>query len=197
MKVISSALIVLMLCSCSLGNLDYKNIPAYSDNGYINMVVEIPSGTNNKIEYNKITNKFNIDIQENKKRKINFLPYPANYGFIPSTYMSYEYGGDGDPLDVLLISEKLNTGNVIEIIPVAILVMNDNGENDSKIIAVPKNNDLQIIHVNSYEDLVNNYIAIKEIIELWFINYKGDGLVEFVEWKDEYSAQNEIKRWLN
>ena len=111
--------------------------------------------------------------------------------------MSYEYGGDGDPLDVLLISEKLNTGNVIEIIPVAILVMNDNGENDSKIIAVPKNNDLQIIHVNSYEDLVNNYIAIKEIIELWFINYKGDGLVEFVEWKDEYSAQNEIKRWLN
>ena len=85
MKVISSALIVLMLCSCSLGNLDYKNIPAYSDNGYINMVVEIPSGTNNKIEYNKITNKFNIDIQENKKRKINFLPYPANYEFIQST----------------------------------------------------------------------------------------------------------------
>jgi inorganic pyrophosphatase len=197
MKVISSILIVFMLCSCSLKNLDYKNIPTYSDNGYINMVVEIPSGTNNKIEYNKITNKFNIDIQENKKRKINFLPYPANYGFIPSTYMSYEYGGDGDPLDVLLISKNLNTGNVIEIIPVAILVMNDNGENDSKIIAVPKNNDLQIIHVNSYEDLVNNYIAIKEIIELWFINYKGNGLVEFVEWKDEYSAQNEIKRWLN
>lgn len=186
-----------MLYSCSLKNLDYKNLPTYSDNGYINMIVEIPSGTNNKIEYNKITNKFSIDIQENKKRKINFLPYPANYGFIPSTHMSYEYGGDGDPLDVLLISKNLNTGNVIEIIPVAILVMNDNGENDSKIIAVPKDNDLQIIHVNSYEDLVNNYFAVKEIIELWFLNYKGNDLIEFVEWKDEHSAQKEIKKWLN
>ena len=186
-----------MFCSCSLKNFDYKNIPTYSNSGYINMVVEIPSGTNNKFEYNKITNKFNIDMQENQKRAINFLPYPANYGFIPSTYMSYEDGGDGDPLDVLLISKNLNTGDVIEIIPVALLIMNDNGENDNKIIAVPKNNDLQIIHVNSYENLVNNYFAVKEIIELWFLNYKGNDLIEFVGWEDELSAQKEIKKWAN
>ena len=32
--------------------IDYKTIDTYSENKYLNMVVEIPAGTSTKIEYN-------------------------------------------------------------------------------------------------------------------------------------------------
>ena len=47
-------------------------------------------------------------------RIVNFLPYPANYGFIPSTFMDKKKGGDGDALDILLISEHMVTGTVVD-----------------------------------------------------------------------------------
>ncbi|MDA9133798.1 inorganic diphosphatase, partial [Gammaproteobacteria bacterium] len=59
----------------------------FSKNGFLQMVVEIPAGTNKKIEYDKNINEFFIDKIDGVDRVINFLPYPGNYGFIPSTKM--------------------------------------------------------------------------------------------------------------
>ena len=166
-----------------------------SENKNIQMIVEIPAGTNKKIEYNSNNNTFEVNKINQKDRIIDFLPYPANYGFIDSTLMNKENGGDGDALDVLLISEALRTGTVVDIFPIGMLVMNDNNENDTKIIAIPVEKKLQIISVDSFKELKNNYPAILKIIQLWFLNYKEGNVIHFIRWDDEVSAIEEIDRW--
>lgn len=166
-----------------------------SENKNIQMIVEIPAGTNKKIEYNSNNNTFEVNKINQKDRIIDFLPYPANYGFIDSTLMNKENGGDGDALDVLLISEALRTGTVVDIFPIGMLVMNDNNENDTKIIAIPVEKKLQIISVDSFKELKNNYPAILKIIQLWFLNYKEGNVIHLIRWDDEVSAKEEIDKW--
>lgn len=176
--------------------LNYSKIETYSTDKYLQMVIEIPAGTNKKIEYDFDKNIFIVDRINQKKRIVNFLPYPGNYGFIPSTLMAKENGGDGDAIDILLLSETLPTGAVVDVIPIGMLVLEDSGENDSKIIAIPVNEDIQIIKSTSYDELSNNYPSIINIIELWFLNYKGDKVIEFIRWDDEIAANTEINKWM-
>ena len=59
--------------------------------------------------------------------------YPANYGFIPHTLAS-----DGDPLDVLVLcSESLIPLSLVKVYPIGVITMEDNGDADEKIIAIP------------------------------------------------------------
>ena len=159
------------------------------------MVVEIPAGTNKKYEYDYKTRSFKVDIKNGQDRIIKFLPYPANYGFIPSTKMEKERGGDGDALDVLLISEYAVTGSVLEIVPIAILVLEDGGENDSKIIAVPLDKKLRVIDIDTYNQLDTQYPKVKYLIQEWFLNYKEENIMQYIEWKDELHAKAEIYKW--
>ncbi|MDA9570396.1 inorganic diphosphatase [Gammaproteobacteria bacterium] len=180
----------------SLNAFNYSEIKTFSKNGFLQMVVEIPAGTNKKIEYDNNLNDFFIDKIDGKGRVINFLPYPGNYGFIPSTRMDKERGGDGDALDILLISESINTGIVLDVIPIALLVLQDSNEIDTKIIAIPVKKSLRIINVKDYSDLSTDYSIIKDVIKLWFVNYKGNNVVKFIKWGDETDAKVEIKKWV-
>ena len=166
----------------------------YKD-AWLQMIVEIPAGTSKKIEYNKDYNKFIIEKKNGFDRVINFLPYPANYGFIPSTKMDIERGGDGDALDIILISESVETGAIIDVIPIAVLNLQDSEEIDTKIVAVPVEKELRIISATTYEDLIKDYAALKVILKLWFTNYKGDSVVTFIKWGDEVEARAEIAKW--
>jgi len=61
------------------------------------------------------------------------MRYPGNYGFVPHTLC-----GDGDPLDVLVANTRpIAPGAVINVRPVGVLLMEDDGGHDEKIIAVP------------------------------------------------------------
>ena len=74
-------------------------------------VIEIPAGTTTKIEFQGKVEGFTArNGPEGAIRRVRFLPYPGNYGFIPETCQSVELGGDGDPLDVLVISDSVPTG---------------------------------------------------------------------------------------
>lgn len=185
----------IFLLAFSLNAINYIEIKTFSKNGFLQMVVEIPAGTNKKIEYDKNLNDFFIDKIDGVDRVINFLPYPGNYGFIPSTQMDKERGGDGDALDILLISESINTGTILDVIPIGLLVLQDSNEIDTKIIAVPVNKSLKIINAKNYSDLNKDYLILKDIIKLWFTNYKGDGVVKFIKWGDEIDAKVEINKW--
>lgn len=77
----------------SLNATNYIEIKTFSKNGFLQMIVEIPAGTNKKIEYDKNLDDFFIDKIDGVDRVINFLPYPGNYGFIPSTKIDKERGG--------------------------------------------------------------------------------------------------------
>ncbi len=61
------------------------------------------------------------------------MHYPQNYGFIPHTV-----AGDGDPVDVLVMSPyPLPPGSVIRCRPIGLLRMTDEGGQDAKFLAVP------------------------------------------------------------
>lgn len=187
-------LFFLSLCIFACQQIDYKAIPAVEE-GMINVVVEIPAGTNHKIEYNNATNAFENDLIDGQIRIIDFLPYPGNYGFIPSTYMNPVEGGDGDALDILVIGEAVPTGSVIKAIPIGTLKLRDKGEEDTKIIAIPANEMQRTMKVTDFQSFLLEYDAAKQIVEDWFLNYKGFGKTEFIGWEDESYVWKEIEKW--
>lgn len=156
-------------------------------------MIEIPAGTNKKIEYDAKGKVFKVDEKNGAERIIQFLPYPANYGFIPSTLSDIQTGGDGDALDVLVLAEALDTGTIIECIPIGVLKLLDDGEEDHKIIAIPLENKKRVIDAQNFAELTKNYPAIKEIIELWFLNYNNDDPAEVKGWGNEMEALKEIE----
>lgn len=172
--------------------LDYNKLPFKISDGVFNAVIEIPAGTNKKFEYNKTTKSFEIDKTDGQDRIINFLPYLANYGFIPSTCYDLKKGGDGDPLDVLVLSENVPTGAIIEIKPIAMLKLLDNGELDYKIIAIPYDINKRILDIKNLEELSIRFPEVKTMIELWFLNYnKGDEAI-IIGWANKKVTLEEI-----
>ena len=155
-------------------------------------VVEIPAGTNKKIEIDKASNTFKVDQRDGKDRVIAFLPYPANYGFIRDTFSDPAKGGDGDAVDVLVIAEQLKTGTVIAIEPLAMLKLIDDGEEDFKILAVPADDRLNVLKVKDLTDDPKKEQAIKEIIEKWFLSYDTDP-VKVLGWADRSATLEYIK----
>ncbi len=93
----------------------------------VNAVIEIPMESVNKYEYDEKLQVFRLDRTLHSP-----VHYPGDYGFIPSTR-----GHDGDPLDVLvLVNAPSFPGCVIEVRPIGVLRMVDQGQKDEKILAV-------------------------------------------------------------
>jgi inorganic pyrophosphatase len=91
--------------------------------------------------------------------------YPGDYGFVPQTAM-----GDGDPLDVLVLLESsLFPGCILDVRPVGVLRMTDEGENDDKIVGVPAD-DPRFDHIGGVEDVPQH--ERDEIVE-FFATYKN------------------------
>lgn len=190
--------ILLLLTACqdmeAPGGKGYADIPAFAPQG-INVVVEIPAGTNRKIEYDKATRQFRPDQRGGKDRVIDFLPYPGNYGFIPSTHAPESQGGDGDPLDVLLLSVALPTGTVVAARPIGALQLLDEGQMDTKIIAVPADSSLQTMQPADFADFSIQYDGAKHILETWFLYYDGLGTNTYEGWADEAKAMELVRKW--
>jgi inorganic pyrophosphatase len=134
-----------------------KNVP-----DEINVIIEIPMNNDPvKYEFDKDSGAIFVD---------RFIPvamsYPCNYGFIPHTL-----GGDGDPIDVLVISSHpVVPGAVIKCRPIGVILMQDESGEDEKIIAVPTTKvDQSCAKINSISDL--NEIMLKRIIH-FFEHYK-------------------------
>ncbi|MEM6397136.1 MAG: inorganic diphosphatase [Bacteroidota bacterium] len=171
-------------------------VATLAEGGKLNMIVEIPAGTNDKFEYDSERRKFVHDTLPNgTKRRIQFLPYPGNYGFIPSTLMDKERGGDGDPLDVLVVGQHAPMGSLIAVEPIGALLLKDRGELDTKIIAVPADVNQRSLPASTYMELLLEYPAAHRIIEEWFLNYKGPKQMELIRWEDETYAWDEINKW--
>jgi len=122
------------------------------------VVVEIPKGTRNKIEYDPKQGIFRLD-------RVLYSPlhYPGDYGFIPQTLSL-----DGDALDALvLVTEPTFTGCVVMARPIATLVMRDEKGEDEKILAVPVH-DPRFEEVRELSDLPNHLIReIEHFFEIY------------------------------
>jgi inorganic pyrophosphatase len=160
--------------------------PAVAEAGLVNLLVEIPAGTQQKWEAMKSGDGLKWDRKDGQLRVINYLPYPGNYGMVPRTLLPREAGGDGDPLDVIMLGNSVPRATVIAVKPIAVLRLLDDGEQDDKILAVPLEGPMS--DVNSLAELNQRYSGVTQIIELWFTRYKGPGRMESQGYADSDAA---------
>ncbi len=152
----------------------------------INVVVEVAIGGEPiKYEMDKEAGTLVVD-------RFLYTPmrYPGNYGFVPHTLSD-----DGDPIDVLIANTRpIVPGAVINVRPVGVLKMEDDGGIDEKIIAVPSTK-----LTRRYEK-VANYSDLPQItldqIKHFFEHYKDlepGKWVKITGWGDAAEAKQLIQ----
>lgn len=128
----------------------------------VNVIIEVPVGGQPiKYELDKDAGVLVVDRFLHTP-----MTYPGNYGFVPHTLSD-----DGDPIDVLVCNTRqLVPGCVINVVPIGALLMEDDGGQDEKIIAVPSP------QLTKRYDGVRNYDNLPDItlqqIQHFFEHYK-------------------------
>src|SRR4051812_5786159 len=148
----------------------------------IYMKVEIPKGSSNKIEYNKIKKRYELDRVLSTP-----MPYPEEYGVIEETLAP-----DEDELDVICLTiQPTYLGLHVPIRIIGVLRMTDKGEQDDKILAV-----------NAVEPRLNHIQELKDVpleklkeIKYFFAHYKDlEGKkVEIGEFESKEEAKKLLK----
>lgn len=142
---------------------------------YIEMV---PSDTV-KYEIDKATGYRKVD---RPQKFSNYLP--ALYGFVPQTFCDEKIRefaelksgrqvirGDGDPLDICVLTERnISSGDIIlEAIPIGGFRMIDKGEADDKIIAVLKQDEIY----GHLKDVSECPATLTDRLKHYFLTYKN------------------------
>ena len=172
--------------------IDYANVSPFDKDSLLQAVIEIPAGTIDKWELNKSNGQLEWETVNSKPRKVNYLGYPGNYGFIPKTLLSKDQGGDGDPLDILILGPAVERGSIQKCKLIGVLKLTDHGENDDKIIAVSQNSEMY--KVNDILEMENEFNGVLDIIEIWFKNYKGSDVLQANGYSNRDSAMEIIQR---
>jgi inorganic pyrophosphatase len=113
----------------------------------VTAVIEIPQGSRCKYEIDKESGLLKLD-----RVIFSSFHYPINYGFIPQTY-----GGDKDPLDILVITSlPVQALTLMDAKVIGVMQMIDGGDPDDKIIAVAAT-DPGVNHYNNIEELPKHF----------------------------------------
>ncbi len=172
---------------------DPKNLPAFAASGHLQAVIEIPAGSSDKREYDPATQSFPVNLRDGKPRRISFLPYPANYGFIPGTLMNEAQGGDGDALDIFVLCSSLPVGTVLEVEPIGIIELVDDDERDDKLVALPVDRSLLTMDVDELHELPK---GVADILCTWLTHYDPEDSARVVGVKGRESALEAVRKWL-
>lgn len=159
--------------------------------------IEITPSDTVKYEVDKPTGFLKVDRPQKFSNVV-----PALYGFIPKTYCAENVAefcmkksgksnivGDGDPLDICVLSERnIIHGNIIvPAIPIGGFRMIDNGEADDKIIAILKGDEVY----GNWNDVSQCPESLIKRLKHYFLTYKnipGDAITK-VEITHTYSQQ--------
>jgi len=169
-----------------VSSMSLNQVPAGRDlpNDF-NVIIEIPmNGDPIKYEVDKDSGAIFVD-----RFMGTAMHYPCNYGYVPQTI-----AGDGDPVDVLVITPfPLIPGVVVRCRAIGILKMTDEAGQDAKVLAVPVDKILPIYsHWQKPEDI--NDLRLRQI-QHFFEHYKDLEPGKWVKvdgWGGVEDAQAEI-----
>jgi len=162
-------------------NLWHEIEPGTKD--MMNVIIEIPRGSKNKYEIDKVTGLIALDRAAHTAQD-----FPFDYGFVPQTLWD-----DDDALDVVLLTTfPLAPGILVRARPIALMNMIDDGDADDKIIAVPAD-DPRWEETQGLGDI--NKHTLKEI-EHFYATYKRlqNKIVKVSGFKDTAEAQTAFER---
>jgi inorganic pyrophosphatase len=166
--------------------MNLEKIKAQPATGEINVIIEIPM--------NSDPVKYELDKESGATKVDRFMQtamfYPCNYGFIPNTL-----SGDGDPVDVLVVCHYPVIPNaILRSRPIGVLMMEDDGGQDEKILAVPVSKlDTTFDKILDVEDL--DLLFRKRIVH-FFEHYKDlekGKWVKIIGWEGASSAHRLIE----
>src|SRR4030043_525967 len=126
---------------------------------FLNVVIEVISGSRDKYEYRSEWEAFVLD------RVIpSSVVFPVEYGFVPQTWAD-----DDDPLDIMVLSyEPLEVGCVVKVRVVGVLVIEDEKGEDAKILSVLVND----ARFEGYNDITDVHTHQRKEIQEFFETYK-------------------------
>jgi inorganic pyrophosphatase len=176
--------------------------------GLITVFIEIVPTDTVKYEIEKYSGYLKVD---RPQKYSNICPTP--YGFIPQTYCGGSVAefcmqktgrkdivGDGDPLDICVLTEKpINHGNVLlQAIPIGGLRLIDGNEADDKIIAVMKGDEV----FGGWKDITDCPVSMIERLKHYFLTYKdapgtSTRIVEITDVYGKDEAHEVLKRSFN
>jgi len=150
-----------------------------------NVIIEIPMNADPiKYEVDKESGAIFVD-----RFMGTAMHYPCNYGYVPRTT-----AGDGDPVDVLVITPfPLLPGVVVRCRPLGLLKMIDEKGDDAKVLAVPVDQVLPIYSHWQKHDDINAHRLYQ--IQHFFEHYKDlepGKMVRVEGWGDRDAAKAEI-----
>jgi len=150
----------------------------------IDVLIEISKGSNIKYEMDFKTCKLSVD------RKLSTsMYYPYNYRFIPNTEDS-----TGDPVDVFVLGDDpFAPMSIIRSRPIAVLLTEDQGGPDPKIIAAPIDKvDASLSNVLELKSIQNHICATLEHFVLHHKDLEKGKYVKITGWRDKQFAKEII-----
>jgi inorganic pyrophosphatase len=166
-------------------DFDQELAPGDVENGLINVVVEIPTGSTDKIEWHRQTADFRLD-----RANLSTFALPTNYGFIPRTLNE-----DGDELDALIIADRpIQTGVSLQAKLIGIMQFEDEGDSDDKIVVVSVDNQI----LNSITDIPQQQVDKITHYFSHYKDYKQPNSTKVLGWGDIDEAKKVINKsiWL-
>ena len=184
----------LLLSGCSTR---YADLPTFSaERKLLQVVVETPAGTNHEQHYNSTTNAFEPRRLAGLEAVVEFLPVPGNLGFVPGTRSpDASPSPAAPPLPALVLAESQPTGTVLEVLPVALLTLDVNGQLQYLVVAVPARPSQRIMpQATSWTSLNRAYPNVRPFLSLWFRHRAPN--TRIVGWKDEKAASQLVRQWM-
>lgn len=146
----------------------------------VQAIVEIPRGSRLKYEVDKATGLLVVD------RLIN-QPVPYNYGYVPGTLC-----GDGDPLDVFIVSEEsIVPLTKVKVKVIGVLVCIDNDQQDDKLIGVIEGDESGITGSRIISNYLSSYKSGFSVLEVGDANRANNIFLASVDYYEKERLSDE------
>jgi inorganic pyrophosphatase len=162
------------------------DLPSFSENGDVRVVIETPRGSRAKFRYEPEMQTFTLS-----KSLLVGLTYPHDWGFVPSTKAD-----DGDPLDVMVIHDAATMpGLVLACRLIGVLQIEQRSKNkrerNDRLFAVPRRSHSE----KGLRDVSDLSKPIQEELEKFFIatDELEDKKLEIIGWKGSKPALKAVK----
>jgi inorganic pyrophosphatase len=165
---------------------NFFNLPSFTEDGDVHVVVETPRGSRAKLAYDPKLESFALS-----KSLLTGLTYPHDWGFVPSTKAD-----DGDPLDIMVIHDAATfPGLVVTCRVIGVLQIEQKSkkksERNDRLFAVPRRSHSE----RALQDVRDLTGPIQEELEKFFIatDELEDKKLNIIGWKGPKAAVQAIK----
>jgi inorganic pyrophosphatase len=162
------------------------NMPPFTEDGDVYVVVETPRGSRVKFDYDPNLKAFTLS-----KSLLTGLTYPHDWGFVPSTKAD-----DGDPIDIMVVHDAATfpgivlTCRVIGILQIEQKTKGKSERND-RLFAVPRDSHSE----QALKDVSDLSKPIRQELEKFFkaTDELEDKTLTMIGWQGPKAAMQAIK----